>query len=805
MADFYSGWVTPPNGGAQYRIWLSVTETSQSIEDNTSTLSWALRIQKDRSYNGFYAYPGASWGVNLDGGGEELSGSGTKPDSAWNGTTTWLLGSGTKVVAHEADGTKTLTNISADFTRSASGWAPGTLSFTGGNMVLTTIPRATTPVLSDSTPDTDQAVTITLTPASSGFTHRLHWAFQPGTGGTAIDNKIVGLAGGGGSAVGSVEAASADGTPGNYWSLPAGTTEPTLTIPHAVFAQATDQITRTVTLTVDTYDGATLIGTKTITLQVTLAPSQKPTIGGISHSEATVSPDVATLVGAYVQGVTKLALALTSPAGIHGSTIVSRTISVAGQTLTADGTTPNVISSSGTVEITATVTDSRGRVSTTTTVNVTVLAWAAPSFASTPTVVRALSDGTTDEDDGTYLKIDPADFSVSSLIVASVEKNKVEYRLSYRLVGAGSYTVDGAGWIDPPDTPSAIRFTGTRLSTFGSAAVGSAYEVQIEIRDVLATSTLVRIVPKALVLMHLKGSLGVAFGARHSGGSNPVEIWGRGQQASDNTTLRNLIDSGDLATSSAAGLTEYSTDAEAIAGTATDRAMTPASTKAVLNDESNGYRLKDVVEFTANGTFSKASYPGLRAVRVRVVGGGGAGGGAAAPSGTQHSAGSGGGGGGYAEAFLLAASLGSSETVTVGAGGTGVSAGTGNSGGSSSFGSLVVATGGGGGATAAVSNLSTSAAAGAGGAGTTGDILTTGAGGAMAGGNATLGIGGSGGASALGGGGAGGYTPAGSSGATGTAGGNYGGGGGGSSANASASARSGGAGAGGVVIVEVYV
>lgn len=560
-----NGEVSTPGTSAQIVVEVVLTLVSQNVATNESVVSWEFRLREYVNASPFNNNAGSVGNCTVN----------VPVFSASNLTynfnltnETIVYGSNTVTIAHNADGTKSFT-ASGSF--SGQGGTPlGSGSFSD-TVTLPTIPRATTPSLSTSTPDTGSAVNVTLTPADSGFSHRLYWAFQPGTGGTAIDNKIVGLAAGGGSASGSVEGDSADGTPGNYWGVPAGTTVPTLTIPHAVFVQAVDQITRTVTLTVETYDGATLIGTKTATMQVTLASSQKPTIGGISHSEATVSPDVATLIGAYVQSVTKLALALTSPAGIHGSTIVSRSISVGTQTLTADGTTPNAISVSGTVPITATVTDSRGRVSSVTTQNVTVLAWTPPQFAQTALVVRALSDGTTDEDDGTYLKVDPADFSVTSLVVASVEKNKVEYRLSYRLYGGGSYTVDGAGWIDPPNTPSVIRFTGTRLSTFGSAALGSAYEVLIEIRDVLATSSVVRVVPKAQVLMHWKASLGVAFGGRHSGAANPIEVWGRGRQASDGLTLADLID-----------LLDAASDAEAIAGTLTDKFVTPASLAAAI-------------------------------------------------------------------------------------------------------------------------------------------------------------------------------------------------------------------------------
>ena len=109
-----------------------------------------------------------------------------------------------------------------------------------------------------------------------------------------------------------------------------------------------------------------------------------------------------------------------------------------------------------------------------------------------------------------------------------------------------------------------------------------------------------------------------------------------------------------------------------------------------------GYRYHSTVYFTSSGTFTKASYPWLRAVRVKVQGAGASGGGtdyidingeaAAAP---------GGGGGAYAESFITnIASLAASVTVTVGSGGTGGAGGTSGSpnggdgvaGGSSSFG-----------------------------------------------------------------------------------------------------------------------
>lgn len=213
------------------------------------------------------------------------------------------------------------------------------------------------------------------------------------------------------------------------------------------------------------------------------------------------------------------------------------------------------------------------------------------------------------------------------------------------------------------------------------------------------------------------------------------------------------------------------------------------------------------VKYTASGTFTKANYPNAKKFRVVCVGGGGAGGGAAAATGgTSVSAGGGGQAGGYSESWLDAASVSSSVTITVGAGGTGVSGADGNDGTASSFGSAVIASGGQGGrAGTAGGTVFPNSGGGDNAATIAGDIASRGAPGHWGlrlGATAGQAAGGPGASTVYGGGGNSGTNTQGGVGQGPGA----GGGGSTNSANSgSLTARVGGAGAAGIVFVDVYI
>ena len=121
--------------------------------------------------------------------------------------------------------------------------------------------------------------------------------------------------------------------------------------------------TATATMYVETYNGSTLVGTKTSTFTMSVPTSVVPTISSVTKSDTT---GYLSTYNAYVQGKSNLRVQ-TSSSGAYSSTISSVTINIKNsggtilRTLTGSDVTLSGITYTGTLTIEVIVKDSRNR------------------------------------------------------------------------------------------------------------------------------------------------------------------------------------------------------------------------------------------------------------------------------------------------------------------------------------------------------------------------------------------------------------------------------------------------------------
>ena len=140
-------------------IWLELSESSIDTANNTSVVSANLYLQGN----------GSSWNHENPQGYITIDGTDTyfNHNFEQSGNRQWL-GSASKTVYHNSDGTKAIT-VSAGFN---TGGYYGTL-YTSKSFNLTKIARATQPGVNPSTAKPGDTVTISLPRASGSFTHKI--------------------------------------------------------------------------------------------------------------------------------------------------------------------------------------------------------------------------------------------------------------------------------------------------------------------------------------------------------------------------------------------------------------------------------------------------------------------------------------------------------------------------------------------------------------------------------------------------------------------------------------------------------
>lgn len=328
-------------------VTLTVTQSSQNIASNTSTVAWNLKIVRPSSISSSASksYSVVINGSTVKSGTTTIGGSGTK-----------TIASGTSTITHNSDGTKSISfSFSLELEITWSGTYLDTAS-KSGSMTLTTIPRKST--LSANNGILGTAQTLTINRASSSFTHTITYRCGNATGTIATRTT---------------------------------STSVSFTPPLSLASQNTTGTTVSIVFTITTYSGNTSLGSNTKTISASIPSTVKPSIGTITTSDPN---GYFTTYGAYIKGKSRCRFVIATTAA-YGSAISSYKVVFNSNTYTSTSNTINsaLITTSGTLTATITVTDKRGRTASKT-ASITVLAYSNPVINSL-SAVRCDRDGNT--------------------------------------------------------------------------------------------------------------------------------------------------------------------------------------------------------------------------------------------------------------------------------------------------------------------------------------------------------------------------------------------------------------------------
>lgn len=436
------------NDKIKYKI--TITQNSQSVANNTSNVTVSVRVY--RTNTGYTTYGSGTVYCTING--TQYTEAITSSDKITSSGI--VVFSKTLNISHSADGSKTLAT-SARITHDQ--FSSSSQSY---SQKLTTIPRATTPTLSASSVNMGASITINMARASSSFDHTLTYKFGSATGTIGSD-------------LGTSKA----------W-----------TVPLSLASQIPNGTSGTCTITCKTYNGSTLIGTKTVSFTAKVPSSVVPSISAQTISEAVSG--LAAQFGGYVQNKSKLKVAITA-AGSYSSTIKTYSTTIAGKSYSGSSVTSGVLTASGTVTVKTTVTDSRGRTASKST-NVTVLAYTAPKI-STFSAVRANGLGSAD-DNGT-MALAKIKFAVSAVN----DKNSKSYVVEYKQKSSDTWIEAAKG--------SAYSYDSNMLLNI-NLNTDASYDLRLSVTDYFNKDNPVRafaeIATAFTLIDYHSGGKGMAFG-----------------------------------------------------------------------------------------------------------------------------------------------------------------------------------------------------------------------------------------------------------------------------------------------------
>lgn len=313
---------------------------------------------------------------------------------------------------------------------------------------------ATQPSLSASTVEMGKSVTINTPAVNNAYRHTLRYAFGGafGTIATGITNSV-------------------------SWTPPV-----------SLANQIPSATTGSGTIYCDTYSGSTLLGTKSVSITLTVPGSVVPSAGTLS---AALAEDTSG-TGLYVKGMCKAKLTLSGASGTYGSSITSYTITGGGWSATNGALTTGTLASAGNITFTATVTDSRGRKASTTR-TISVIDYTKPGVAVCD-VYRCDADGNRKKA-GTYFAVE------INASYSAITGNILNITARYKKQSESSYG-------------TAMNVTNNGKTVIGGGSIGASttYDVLVTVADKYNSLLIQRTLSTKSVLQSFKRSAGAAIG-----------------------------------------------------------------------------------------------------------------------------------------------------------------------------------------------------------------------------------------------------------------------------------------------------
>lgn len=412
----------------------------QDTVNNRSTVNLQARLRT----NGYASVTGvtAPMTIHVDGTGEIVNASvniGTN--------SSLLIFAKDYVVNHDGNGNKTVT-VSFKVDINVGGYGSATVNL---SIPLPTIQRASD--VSASTGTIGSAMTINISRKNSAFKHTVKYSFgsKSGTIATNVDTSC-------------------------SWTPPAD------------LATAIPSNTSGIGgITVDTYSGSTIIGSKSAQLTLNVPASMTPTLGSITLTDSNMAvKNLLNTANTFAEIVSDIKVAFNDATGVQGSTVTGYHAEIVNKNQSTNSNNGNLgpMKWNGSAQVKAWVTDSRGRSSNAVTTDITVLEYFLPTL--TFTAVRGDTDQSSDK------IVVSRTAKIAPLTIGNVQKNS--FKLSFKTApfGTETFIADTDAGVNDKVTNT---LTNSKATLSGTFDIGKSYEVYGVLEDALTSSGTVKAPP----------------------------------------------------------------------------------------------------------------------------------------------------------------------------------------------------------------------------------------------------------------------------------------------------------------------